>query len=125
MAFTSTLTAAIGLATKLSHLNEVFQNTKWLKDKILGDGGEGSGATGHLHPPGCASAFQVERGSDLDGTTVTFTTAFDGVPTVATAQGSSSTEAIGISSVTSTGFQILYQYGNVTMHWVAVRGTLN
>ncbi len=128
MAFTSTLSAAIGLATKLSHLNEVFENTKWLKDKVLGDGAEGTGEDGHIHPPGLANALEVEAGEDNPGDSVTFTTAFSGAPKVgACPKFSNSSCRLAIKNVSSTGFDIVLDlpYTNGTVHWVAVRGTMN
>lgn len=127
MAFTSTLTAAIGLATKLSHLNEVFENTKWLKDKVLGDGGEGTGEDGHMHPPGLANALQVEAGEDSPGSSVTFTTAFSGAPKVGACPKFTLSCRLAIKSLSSTGFDVVLDipYTNGTVLWVAVRGTMN
>ena len=126
MAFTSTLSAAIGLATKLSHLNEVFQNTKWLKDKVLGDGAESSGADGHIHPAGCSNALEVEVGLIDEGLSVTFTSAFSDWPAVASTPYSGIVEESAISAVSSTGFTTVDDpYGACGLLWVAVCATKN
>jgi len=126
MAFTSTLTAAIGLATKLSHLNEVFQNTKWLKDKVLGDGAEGSGATGHIHPPSYTGALEVEIGANVCGDSVTFTAAFSSWPAVCVTPVMTASYKTAVKNVTTTGFDIVYDAGaQGNVRWIAMVATKN
>lgn len=123
MAFTSTLAAAIGLATKLSHLDEVFQNTKWLKDKILGDGAEGSGASGHEHPPGYADALQVEVGTGINGVAETYSTAFTtSVATVVAPTANVSRHAEQYA-LTTTQFTPYTDAGSVM--WIAVKASVH
>jgi len=123
MAFTSTLTAAIGLATKLSHLNEVFQNTKWLKDKVLGDGAEGSGATGHMHPPGYANALQVEVGAGVNGVAETFSAPFSAAPSVVASPVFNASRYAEVYNISSTGFT---PYTTATVaQFIAILGSVN
>lgn len=51
--FTSTLGAAVGGPTKFSEINNTFNNTLWLKDKMLGDNAESTGAGAHFHDYSC------------------------------------------------------------------------
>ncbi len=49
MAWTISNPVSVGLATKKSHYDNVWDNSDYLIDYIKGDNGEGSGATGHDH----------------------------------------------------------------------------
>jgi len=76
MSFTSSNPVSIGEATKKSHYDNVFDNTKYNKDRINGDDAEGSGVAGHFHEGGANGValrwfYSMENtGTTIDGSSL-------------------------------------------------------